>query len=83
MAAVTIISKDKKALRAIKAVATAFDAEVKENKAESTKSSFYFVNGIKITKAIHHQTVGQMAGALTGINLEAEELRHIAWNQNK
>ena len=76
-------SDNKEALDAIKTLAKVLDMESSLNETDGNKS-FEIIKGVKITKAKRKFDPKEMAGSLTGLNLEdASVIRKKAWTRKK
>jgi hypothetical protein len=76
-------SDNKEALNAIKTLANVLDIESSMNENDENKN-FEIIKGVKITKAKRKFNPKEMAGSLTGLNLEgASAIRKKAWTRKK
>jgi len=76
-------SDNKEALDAIKTLANVLDIESSMNENDENKN-FEIIKGVKITKAKRKFNPKEMAGSLTGLNLEdASAIRKKAWTRKK
>ena len=76
-------SDNKEAVDAIKTLANVLDIESSMNENDENKN-FEIIKGVKITKAKRKFNPKEMAGSLTGLNLEdASATRKKAWTRKK
>ena len=77
-------SDNKKALKAIKAIAEEMNIKTTEKKAEKETDDYYYWKGVKVRKAKGKLDIKALSGSLSDINFEdPAEIRKKAWTRKK
>ena len=77
-------SDNKKAIKAIKAIAKEMNIKTTEKEIEEETREFFYINGVRVRKAKGILNVEKMAGSLTHLNFEdPKKIRKNAWRRKK
>jgi hypothetical protein len=77
-------SDNKKALKAIKAIAEEMNIKTTEKKTEAETDDYYYWKGVKVKKAKGKLDIKALSGSLSDINFEDPSvIRKKAWTRKK
>jgi hypothetical protein len=76
-------SDNKKALKAIKAIAQEMNIKTTEKKTEQETEDYYYWKGVKIRKAKGKLDLKALSGSIPNIDMDPETFRKKLWKRNK
>jgi hypothetical protein len=85
MESITLTSKSKSALKAIKAIAKEMpDITISEQtQADDGNSDFYYINGVRVRKAKGKLDIEKLSGIFPNMNMDPKTFRKKLWSRQK